>query len=373
MYWHILFRLGERGMVLFKRNLVWHWQCRDQGRTIRKTTGQSDKREAQKVARQFQEEHLLRKKLSSNSQPSPQLSEAILREINRVELDIGVRQSQRVQNCLLNFRKWVGQDIALEALPADTLTRYQRHRLATASRATVQKEIHAIGRMLRGKTHNVEKPPALGRGRFAPNRAFTEAEVQAIFARATGWMRDLCLVLATTGARPAEIIPSYRSNHIALLKTEVDYEAQTITLRTAKQKAGQAPASPRTVKVPQETLDACKRQAADTLGVHVFAPGNANLARQFKALLRRAGVPRIDALEQKATLHSWRHTYATRIAQIVGQNPFLLQRALGHSQIGTTAQYCHPTAPAIVLNSGGVSTNHDIEGCQKGCQNEKSA
>jgi len=31
------------------------------------------------------------------------------------------------------------------------------------------------------------------------------------------------------------------------------------------------------------------------------------------------------------------------------------------------------SAPAIVLNSGGVSTNHDIEGCQKGCQNEKSA
>ena len=359
-------------MTLIRRNKIWHWQTRVDGKTIRRSTHESDKRSAQRKAQTFRAELLLRKRLSSNSPPAT-LAETILAEVARVEADVGTRQAERVRICLLNFEEWIGEKIALEALPADTLTRYQRHRLATASRATVQKEIHAIGRMLRGKTHNVEKPPALGRGRFAPNRAFTEAEVQAIFARATGWMRDLCLVLATTGARPAEIIPSYRSNHIALLKTEVDYEAQTITLRTAKQKAGQTPAAPRTVKVPQETLDACKRQTADTLGVHVFAPGNANLARQFKALLRRAGVPRIDALGRKATLHSWRHTYATRIAQIVGQNPFLLQRALGHSQIGTTAQYCHPTAPAIVLNSGGVSTNHDTEGCQKGCQNEKSA
>jgi len=337
-------------MTLFRRNKIYHWQVHRNGKTIRRSTHETDNRRAQVVAKQFLEELRLRKELSS-SLPPVTLSEAILSEVERIEADVNPRRAERVRQYLLNFEAWVGRDVALESLAPDTLTQYQRFRITSAARSTVQAEIRAIMRMLRGKPHNVEKPPSTGQGKTTPNRAFTVDELKRIFRVVTGWMRDLCLILLTTGARPAEIVPSLRSEHIALLKTEVDYAAGTITIRTAKQRAGER-GEPRVVQVPPATLDACKRQSQDTLGVHVFTAGSRNLAREFRAMLRHAGVSRIDALERKATLHSFRHTYATLAAQIVGMNPHVLQAALGHKTSAMTAKYCHPTAPAIVLDLG---------------------
>jgi integrase len=57
----------------------------------------------------------------------------------------------------------------------------------------------------------------------------------------------------------------------------------------------------------------------------------------------------MDVLGRKITLHSFRHTYATLMAQVVGNNPFLLKEVLGHQRITTTEQYCHPEAPVIAL------------------------
>ncbi|MFC1601153.1 hypothetical protein ACFL34_02255 [Candidatus Sumerlaeota bacterium] len=34
----------------------------------------------------------------------------------------------------------------------------------------------------------------------------------------------------------------------------------------------------------------------------------------------------------------------------VGNNPFILKKILGHTQISTTEQYCHNAAPAVVID-----------------------
>ena len=74
------------------------------------------------------------------------------------------------------------------------------------------------------------------------------------------------------------------------------------------------------------------------------------LAKPFNAILKRAGIERIDPLGQKLTAHSFRHTYATMMAEAVGNNPFILKKILGHTQISTTEQYCHNAAPAVVID-----------------------
>jgi hypothetical protein len=98
------------------------------------------------------------------------------------------------------------------------------------------------------------------------------------------------------------------------------------------------------------------------------------LCRITTEVLKAARIEKHDALGRKATLHSFRHTYATLAAEAVGHNPFLVQKMLGHKHSGTTAQYCHPECPSVfpvadlLKDLGGSPQNRNARGCHKGCQ-----
>lgn len=70
-------------------------------------------------------------------------------------------------------------------------------------------------------------------------------------------------------------------------------------------------------------------------GPHVFQPNQA-LAKLFDRILERAEIAKVDVLGRKLTSHSFRHSYATKMAESVGHNPFILKQLLGHSRITTT-------------------------------------
>lgn len=81
----------------------------------------------------------------------------------------------------------------------------------------------------------------------------------------------------------------------------------------------------------------------------VFKP-LANSSRDFDVILKRAGIPKVDALGRKATAHSFRNTYATLMAERTGHNPFVLKEILGHKCLSTTERYCHLTAPSLPIS-----------------------
>jgi integrase len=361
--------------MLIRRNKIWHYQTKIHGKTFRRSTGQTDRREAQRKALEFRKSVQLRKSLSASSRAST-LHAAIAEETQRIEADVGPRQAERAGYCFLNFAKWMKNDVPLETLPPDVLQIYQRHRVqdSDVAGATVRKEVHVLFRMLHDYIPGIRKPKPIAAARVHPNRAFTDSELQAIFAALKSQgvpsrFYDLCLVLVTTGARLAEIVPSTRSSHIPLLKVEVHHEEGCITIRTAKQRDSNR-ADPRIVLVPPETLDALRRQSEETFGQHVFQP-RVNAAHAFRMCLKRAKVPYLDGLGRKATLHSFRHTYATKMAEIVGQNAFILRAVLGHRQFGTTAHYCRPAAPPVMADLSFLKPLATIEECQKGCQGSK--
>ena len=66
-------------------------------------------------------------------------------------------------------------------------------------------------------------------------------------------------------------------------------------------------------------------------------------------IIKRAGIPKFDALGQKVTGHSFRHAYATILSEQLENNAFVLKEALGHQRLSTTERYCHPTAPTVVI------------------------
>ena len=151
-----------------------------------------------------------------------------------------------------------------------------------------------------------------------------------------------------TGARLAELVYSRRSNHKPLLKGEIDWKNRMVAIRSAKQRDVSVQKI-RKVQVDEATLELLRMEVLATSESWPCAfRATTNLARDFDATLVRAGIEKVNGLGQKLTLHSFRHTYATFIGEALGANPFLVQSALGHSQITTSARYCHAKAPQVI-------------------------
>jgi len=55
----------------------------------------------------------------------------------------------------------------------------------------------------------------------------------------------------------------------------------------------------------------------NTDGPFVFPERNSSLKNTFDRILKRAGIEKLDVLGRKVTAHSFRHTYATLMAQSV--------------------------------------------------------
>lgn len=202
--------------------------------------------------------------------------------------------------------------------------------------------------------------PAVKKGRRTRHRPFTDDELRRFFAHCEPSHRPLFLTMLMTGARSCELLPSPRSRHVPLLKEEVDAEAGAIRLRTAKLKPGQDE-KVRVVGVPGEFMEELVAYARTVPGVFVFPP-NQSLKNLFDRILKRAGIPKINALGRKLTAHSFRHTYATLQARAVAFNPFLLKEILGHCQLTTTDRYCHARGEAAVVDVAGLLAGGGVKG-----------
>ena len=348
--------------MLRKINNTWYYQTKINGKTWKRSTGETNRKRAEAKVPELRRLAQLQRNSPSNSL---NLASAIVREVSRIEVDASPREGKRVAVALRNFVSWIGET-TLDRIDGKTLEAYQRKRLQEVARSTVEKEIIYIARLLRENGFAIRRPKRKP-GRVTRNRAFTEEEISRFFKACPAKHRTLFLLLLVTGARPAEVVPSSCSTHVALLKTEIDSQRCVVTIRTAKQGRGQF-GPKRVVPIPEPLIGPLLQTARSTPGQHVF-PRMSSLAKSFDAVLKAVGIKKVDPLGQKVTAHSFRHTYATMMAEAVGNNPFVLKQILGRTQITTTQQYCHNTAPAVVIDIRPyLEASNDAErGAMPGC------
>ena len=332
-------------MALIKKPCCrfWMYQCSVGGKKWIRSTGCADRAKAEAKIPKLQKLAELHRK-----QPSGflRLKNAIVQEVDRIEIDVSKSEAVRMSYALGNFFEFVG-DVALEKVDEAVLREFMRKRIKDkASRSTINRELCAVVRMLRENGFIVAKP-TVKQGAKGRHRPFTEGELQLFFTHCEPEHRVLFMAMLLTGARPAELLPSPRSQHIALLKEEVDPSRDEIRLRTAKLKAGQEE-KVRVIRVPETFMEALVDYARTIPGDHVFPP-NQSLHNLFDRILKRAGIRKADALGKKLTAHSFRHTFATRMAERLGNNAFILKEVMGHSKITTTEIYCQPQAPSLVM------------------------
>lgn len=334
-------------MSLYKKPGCKNWIYRTSvnGKTWEASTGTPNKAEAQRRVPGLMALAQLQR---DSIKECLTLKAAMLREGNLVTQDVGKEEAERVAIALKNFYAFVGaKDIPLIKINTDLLERYQRQRLQEVSLATYNMEVTYICRMLRRNRIIVEKPKPK-KGTKTPNRPFTQEELKAFFSSCIYEHWVLFMTMLVTGARPAELIPSPRSNHKPLLKTEVDFQTGKTILRNAKLKINE-PDRFRVLTIPEWLLEDLKAVADETQGPYLFNLRTHGIAPLFRRILERAGLDRLDTLGRKLTAHSLRHTFCDSLAASAGNNPFAVMKSMGHANLATTQKYCHGANEIISL------------------------
>ncbi len=357
--------------MLFKRGKIWHYQIKLNDKTWRKSTGQTNKHLAEREAEKFESLIQWRKKRHGGSLT---FSQAVPREVDRLESDVSHCTALRALKSFEAFLKWLGRDVELPEITTDLLEDYQRYRLrrvcldcgtlpkggekvctkcqgpvgSRVALATITYDLNFIVRMLDLNGLMVKKPSTKP-GRVRETRPFSYDELVRFFNHCTEPFRPLYATLLCTGARLAELAPSPRSTHTPLLKTEVDFENGLIRIRQAKCRAGKRAKLRPPIPVPQDLLTLLRWQIKRTSKDFPFVfTQQHNPSREFQATLRRAGIPLRDAAGRYLWIHSFRHTYCTLLSEQIG-NAWQLKEILGHAKLATTERYTHVEAKIVPI------------------------
>ncbi|MCP4581497.1 MAG: site-specific integrase [candidate division Zixibacteria bacterium] len=154
---------------------------------------------------------------------------------------------------------------------------------------------------------------------------FDEGEAKLILEEAAGPMRDIILILVSTGIR--------RSEFWYLRWRDVNFKTKNIVIRshgkfsTKSKKIRSIPMTEALFKLLKEMKSGHKSEY---------------VCRPYKNInyLRKAFLKILKKLELKGTLHDLRHTFASHLAMNGAPMP-AIKELMGHSDIRTTMIYAH--------------------------------
>jgi len=155
------------------------------------------------------------------------------------------------------------------------------------------------------------------------------AEEDKLLQESAEHLRGIIVLGTSTGLR-------IRAEALTLRWPDVDLKRGLITVQAAFAKSGQT----RTVPVNSEAREILERLAAHPNGEYVFAKPNGkpyrSISTAFVNACKRAGL-------RDVTLHTLRHTWATRMAS-EGVNVRTLQDLGGWKELAMLERYAHVTA-----------------------------
>jgi integrase len=158
---------------------------------------------------------------------------------------------------------------------------------------------------------------------------YTQAELKKLFAACGKLEKAAFGTLLLTGLREQELC--------YLNWKDVDLKRETIRV-TGEDKDGFSPKDyeERLIPIPQDLVALLKKlpQKSEWVFPGAKSGRSTHLLRTLKGIANRAGIGH-------ATLHKFRHTYATRLLE-KGCDIVTVQHLMGHSDLDTTRQYLNP-------------------------------
>lgn len=254
----------------------------------------------------------------------------------------------RYQQVLEHFQRLLGHKKYIEAITRSDIDDYKilrsretvgkKNRLVAAS--TINFEVTALRTLfyylIRERGISMENPCA----RFKALRAekerlkrkpptYNKDELEKIFAECDETERAMFASLVLTGLRKDELRNL----------TWADLDLKRAALRiTAKADFAPKDYEEREIPIPQDLVEILKKLPRSSTWVFPSKNdqrlGPNEMLRRLKKVCQRAGV-------DGATLHRFRHTYATRLLER-GADIVTVQHLLGHSDLETTRRYLSP-------------------------------
>ncbi len=255
---------------------------------------------------------------------------------------------QRYHQVLDHFERILGKKKYIEAITRSDIDDYKIARSRETvgdtgrpvSASTINFEITMLRTLfyyfIRERGSEMENPCA----RFKPLRAererlkrrpptYSAGVLDKIFAECEDTERAMFAALYLTGLRKDELAH--------LTWNDLDLKRATLRL-TAKEGFAPKDYEEREIPMPEDLVAILKKLPRTSTWVFPSRKGRRlgrnEMLRRLKAVAKRVGV-------KDATLHRFRHTYATRLLEN-GSDIVTVQDLLGHSDLDTTRKYLSP-------------------------------
>jgi len=328
---------------IYKRGKVWYITYYQDGKRYRRSIGR-DKKKAEAVLKEVEY------KLSKGIQVSERkikLDDYVNEFLDYIKARNQPKTHFNYSIALDHFRKYLKQKEGVKYLSdvnMGMIDRYISYRLNSPSpkrknrpidKSTVNTEIKAIKRFFNRAVElnylitSPAKNVKLLRSVKKTPRFFSETEIEMILRTCKDeWVRNVYLTLLYTGMRIGEL---------ANLEWEdVDFEKRVIRIRV---KDHWAPKGREEREIPMHDVVFYILLNTERKSRWVFTKADGgkinihSLEDRFRNHLKRLGI-------RNATLHTWRHTFASYIVMRTG-NIRAVQKLLGHKSIKTTEIYSH--------------------------------
>jgi len=318
-------------VTLYRRNRKYSIQLWVDGVRHLKSTGTTNRREAEAIEREFREE--LNRRRHQVREASPEMTFADLAARFLADGSPRPYHLDRFKVLLPYFGEFPIGRISKPAVREYRAARRKAKPLLTET--TLNRDIEALRHVLYWAvdegflTVNPVARIRLSRARRKPKPILSLAEEDKLLPAAAPHLRDIILMALDTGMRRGELL-NQRREHI-------DINRRVLAVTRSKTAEGEAREIPLTVRLTDLLTKPLREQPNGLLFTFNKKPIQ-KIKTAWKAAIRRAGI-------RYLRFHDLRHTHNTRLME-AGVIQDVRMALMGHSPGGTHSLYTHVELPA---------------------------
>jgi len=327
-------------MGLYKRHRTYWMRFDYQGRTVRRTTGTTDRRLAEAIFAKVRITLAEGRYFDTRHEQDRTFAEMMARYLTERSAYKAPKSHDRDRQALKHLLPMFGDKLIAEISPKLFAAYKAQRRAEGAAPATINKELqlvrHAFNvaeREWEWCRENPMRKVSMERVHNEVDRWLTPVEEERLLAAAPEWLREIIVFAVNTGLRRGEIL--------ALRWQDVDFTRGTLVVMQSKNQERRTIPLNNTVFALLAATQAADRKTdglAFATGRETAIDGS-HLVRAFCRARERAKI-------EKFRFHDLRHTFATRLAQ-KGVDLYKIQRLLGHKTGVMTQRYAHHTPESL--------------------------
>jgi site-specific recombinase XerD len=301
--------------------------------------GRVNKKEASKLLRQLELEHI-KGKLSLNHTKPIYLHDYLNEYFTYCKTNKALSTYERETYIISGIKSFFG-NILLDKIDNRGVEKYKSKRLSDGLQSvTINRELTVLRFMLR-KAHEwkyVDIMPAINTLKVPnkPVRFLSQEDIKRLLDSSTPWLRPMIIVLRNTGIRVGELL--------RLRLNDIDMDNKLILVRSTKTN------NYRMIPINSELENILK-----WLSLYHVEPRHFKVSlrkgKQFEYLFCHNDGSRVKCIRHsfnnacnragiKATIHILRHSFASHLV-MNGVDLVSIKELLGHSSINTTMIYSH--------------------------------